>query len=56
MTDITLFPHIDTALRAIAVLALCVAPFLMPMPPSVDRVLRSLIEKVMRQRAAFRSD
>lgn len=32
MQDPALFPFIDTAIRLIAVLALCLAPFLIPLP------------------------
>ncbi len=32
MQDPALFPFIDTAVRLIAVLALCLAPFLIPLP------------------------
>lgn len=42
MDDPQLFTHIDTAFRAIALLALCAAPFFLPVPASLSRRIRAL--------------
>lgn len=44
MPDPALFPFIDSVIRLIAVLALCLAPFLVPLPPMrhIDRRWRLL--------------
>lgn len=39
MSDPNLFAHIDTAITAIAVLALVAAPFLIPLPPRLVRAV-----------------
>ena len=45
MTEINLFPHIDTAFRVIALLALCVLPFVVPMPAAVNRAVQALRQR-----------
>jgi uncharacterized membrane protein len=55
MSDPNLFAHIDTAIIAIAVLALVVAPFLIPLPPRFTRAVTAFRART-RPRAAQASD
>ena len=45
MTDPTLFPYIDTAMRVIAVLALCALPILVPMPERFTHAAKNLFKR-----------
>lgn len=42
MTDPILFPYIDTAMRVIALLALCAVPVLIPLPPRLRLAVRNI--------------
>ena len=56
MQDPALFPFIDTAIRLIAVLALCLAPFLIPLPriKQLDRRWRALRPRTSQRAASQR--
>lgn len=45
MTDPILFPHIDTAMRLIALLALCALPFLIPWPERLTHAVKTVFKR-----------
>lgn len=45
MTDPTLFPYIDMAMRVIALLALCALPVLIPLPTRMRVAARSAFKR-----------